>query len=489
MSKTPPDVLSAETPPHSPDIEAAVLGCAMIRDAEATALVVDACEPADFHVPQHRVILAAIVELQEWDVVPDLLTLTETLTASQQLDAAGGAGYLMDLLDGAFIPHLEQSLHGMRGLKWYTAQRTDYYLNLKIRAVASDPSLSDALRLERIAELVEAAGETQRGKAEILPAEPWMQATSEAFGEHADVKAILGVPLGMGRMDSILQGGWLPGNLYIIAGNSGMGKTSAVVQCVQHAATYGHPCGIISLEMTKEQLGVRFQSNESTCWGVDGGVPYLTILNHANPELPERLDTGQCDQVAAAKAALRSRPMFIHDAADCNFAEITRIVRRMVRKHGCRVVFIDYLQIIDWDSRLDTNTALERITKQAKSLAKRENVAIVLLSQLTKENERRGRQDARPVLGDLRGSGAIRQNADAIVFLHRPRYYECQRAGTHDDGTGEMELIVAKNRQGPNTVVKLLASLAVCRFHEPETRYGEAPPANGRNDHYEEHER
>jgi replicative DNA helicase len=460
-------------PPQSIDAEQAALGAALISRT-ATDAVVELLEREDFYLDAHRKLHEVITYLADRDQPVDTLSVSEELAKREQLEGAGGLAYLLTLTDS--VPTAAHVEHYARIVKRKSISRKLITAGQTIDELARNEELEADDLLNCAEEVVLAIG-TQRQAVPVYNARNLMLATLETYGATA-LAPERAVSTGFPGVDRRMQGGFLPGKVYLVAGRPSMGKSALAVELLLTAGRTKKPAALLSLEMPRADVGVRMQCADTALHDVRYGVPLTTVLNHANPELPDQLTETQQSLLAQAVERVVGYPLHIVDESDVTAGQIRALARRLVREQRIEMLVIDYLQIISWDPKAENeNAALTLIMKSLQATARKLGIALVVLSQLTRSNERRGGADLRPMLSDLRGSGMIEQVADAVMFIHRPQYYARQKAGQRDDGEGLVELIIAKNRQGAVGMVKLHGSLGRCRIYQPAAGHfeGHAP--------------
>jgi replicative DNA helicase len=270
----------------------------------------------------------------------------------------------------------------------------------------------------------------------------------EASDRYEDLQKasgrIIGVPSGFHDFDAMTCG-LQPGELIIIAARPSMGKTALALNMARNAAGAGYPVGFFSLEMSRASLVDRLVSSEA-------GVNSLKFRNG-------RFSGDDWDWITAAQEALHKLPVTIDDTPGLHYSEVRRRARRMVREHGTKILFIDYLQLMSGDSQNGRVEEVSSISRNLKSVARELNLPVICLSQLSRSCEQR--DNKRPRLSDLRDSGAIEQDADVVAFIYRDAVYT---KSTMDGGVAEVD--IAKQRNGPTGVIQLC-------FHARTIKFGE----------------
>jgi len=428
-------------PPNDIGTEQAVLG-AMLLDQDAAAQVFEILDETCFFKDAHRVIFLAALKLYQRNDPIDIVTMTEVLNAEDKIDAAGGAEYLADLV-GMVASPANAEHHAWIVRRKSILRKLIHSSTRTIERCYEEPDdLSDLLEeAEReIFHLMQ-----YRRTSEARPIGPILLDTFERLGElKANPGGVIGVPSGFTDLDRITSG-WQAGDMIVLAGRPSMGKTAFSLILARNAAVKGGaPVGFFSLEMSWCQLGQRFLSAES---GIDSDrlrsgfmQPDEWELRHS--KITQHLDTW----------------IFIDDTPGLSVTELRSRARRLCAQNSVGLIVIDYIGLMEYRGRYDTQQQkIAEISRHIKALAKDLNIPIIVLSQLSRAVETR-QGDKRPILSDLRDSGALEQDADVVLFIYRPGVYD-----GHTDPS-ETEIIIAKQRNGPTGVVKLYFDLKNGRF-------------------------
>lgn len=422
--------LAERVPPHNLDAEQTLLGC-MFLSSEAVEACLEVVGPDDFYRPAHARIFEAIVDLHGRGEPVDQITVADRLEATGNLDAAGGKPYLLDLAGmvlttGSAVVYAE------------IVKRTSMLRQL-IGAASHIATMSyeNPDDLDRVVEDSERAifeVTNKRVSSNFRGLDDLMRTGFDQIEQLYDHREhITGVPTGFKDLDSILAG-LHAGDLVIIAARPSVGKTAFALNIGVNAAKEGHPVAIFSLEMSSEQLVQRILCSEAR---IDS----------------QRLRTGYLKdsdwpQIMQAMGRLHNAPLWVDDTPAISILEVRAKARRLFRDKPGGLIIVDYLQLMQPQNRRSENRQVEiaDISRGLKILAKELEIPIVALSQLSRAVEQRAGK--RPMLSDLRESGAIEQDADVVMFIDRntdPR--------PDDDegrpGKGEAEIIVAKHRNGP----------------------------------------
>jgi replicative DNA helicase len=416
-------------PPHSVEAEQSLLGGLML-DQRAWDQVADVIDVSDLYRADHRLIFAAIAALVERNQPPDAVTVTEHLQRSGQLEAAGGVSYLARLVEDT---------PSAANIRAYARIVRDHALLRRLIEIGGDiaasahatEGLTAAEIVDRAEQRVfEIAERGQRSGSGFVALKQILPKTIDRldFLSHSP-NEITGVSTGFAEMDKWTSG-LQRGELVIIAGRPSMGKTSLAMNIAENAAV-GHkiPAAIFSMEMSAEQLSFR-------------------ILSSIGRIGQQRLRTGKLQdedwpRVDSAVAIMSDAPIYIDDSGALTPTEVRARARRLKREHGLGLIVVDYLQLMQVTGTVENRaTELSEISRSLKALAKELDVPVIALSQLNRGVEQR--QDKRPVMSDLRESGALEQDADLILLIYREEVYE-----KDTPRKGIADIIVAKQRNGP----------------------------------------
>jgi replicative DNA helicase len=421
--------------PHNVQAEQSVLGSAMSGErqlAEITALL----KTEDFYRPDHRLVYDAICELYLSSKPVDILTVADLLESKSLLEKAGGIAYISGLPDAipvmanamhyadlvrqkALLRRLLAAMDEVTGLCYDEANEADILLDVAAKRIYEIRENRDATGFESIKDIM---GRTVNELAAM------------ARGKIHDRY----VMTGFHALDRAL-GGLRPGALIIVAARPAMGKSAFALNIAQKAATlYDVPAAIFSLEMSKEEIGNRMLSAQS--------LVNARSLNTGD------LQGDDWDKIARALPPLYAAPIHIDDRSGTSVMEMISKCRQLKLENKLGLVVIDYLQLMSGsNSRSDSRQQeISEISRSLKIMARELNVPIIALSQLSRACE--ARSDKKPMLSDLRDSGAIEQDADIVMFLFRENYYDPNHMQLE---TEEAEVIIAKNRSGSTGSVHL----------------------------------
>lgn len=452
---------TGKLPPRDTELEEVVLGALMI-EKDAYMEVCDILTPESFYDPVHQKIYEAISQLGFNQKPIDLLTVTEQLRQNGELDNVGGALYVTQLT-ARVISGANVQFHARIIAQKFLARRLITFAS-KVESMAFDESNDvDDLLNQAEGELFEIS-QTQL-KREVMQIDPVLNAAVEQIQAAANRESGLsGLPSGFTDIDRITSG-WQNSDLIIIAARPAMGKTAFVLSMAKNMAIDNSiPVAIFSLEMSNVQLINRIISNACE---IEGG-----LIKSG------RLSNMDWDRLNSRLRTLYGAPLYLDETPALSVSELRTKARRLVRERGVKMILIDYLQLMNASGMKFGNREQEvsTISRSLKALAKELNIPIVALSQLSRANE--AREDKRPMLSDLRESGAIEQDADIVCFIHRQEYYN--KSGHDAEGndiTGQADFIIAKHRSGSTDTVTLRFKKDMTRFEDLEAGYRAARAA------------
>ena len=455
-SNTPIDPSFGHLQPQALDIEKAVLGALMV-DKDAFSMVSEVLHPETFYDPRHQKIYTAIQTLNMDEKPVDFMTVADQLERQGDLESVGGAPYIVELSSRvASSANIEYHAHIIA--QKYLARQLIHFAS-EIETKAFDPTVDvDELMQAAEGSLFELSRKNMR--QDFTQIDPVIKQAVDAITKaSANDGGITGIPSGYTKLDEVTSG-WQRSDLIIIAGRPAMGKTSFALSLAKNAAVdYKIPIGFFSLEMNNVQLFNRLISN--TC-----RIKGSKILNgQLAPDEWERLDKNLVQLTGA--------PIYIDDTPGLSVFELRTKARRLVREKGVQIIMIDYLQLMNANGMRFNNRQEEvsTISRSLKGLAKELDIPIIALSQLNRTVENRegqGIDGKRPQLSDLRESGAIEQDADMVVFVHRPEYYHILQDEKGNNLKGMAQIIIAKHRKGATKDVLLTFKGEYTTFLNPE---------------------
>jgi len=447
-----------KVPPQAKDLEEAVLGAIMLEKS-AFDTVVEILKPECFYSDGHQRIYRAMQGLQQKNQPIDILTVVEELKSREELDMVGGPYYVTKLTN-AVVSAANIEAHSRIILQKFI-QRELIRISGEIISDSYEDS-TDVFDLLDDAEskLFEITNNHLRKNFDSIDTVlvKTVQRIEDMRHRNED---ITGVPTGFSSLDRVTYG-WQSTDLIILAARPSVGKTAFALNLARNAClhpTKPTPIAFFSLEMSAGQLVQRILSAESEIW----------LEKIARGKLEEH----EMKQLyAKGIQRLAKAPMFIDDTAALNIFELRAKCRRLKNKHNIGMIIIDYLQLMSGSNDRNSNREQEisKISRDLKGLAKELQVPIIALSQLSREVEKRGAKDGNkiPQLSDLRESGAIEQDADMVMFLYRPEYYDITANEFGESNKGETHVRIAKHRNGTLETVKLRALLHIQKFTEWE---------------------
>ena len=457
--KSSPDLSTmvyGKLPPQAKELEEAVLGAIMLEKS-AFDSVVEILKPECFYVESHQRIFRAMQGLATKSMPIDLLTVVEELRTREELDITGGP-YFVTKLTNAVVSAANIEAHSRIILQKFI-QRELIRISGEIIGDAYEDS-TDVFDLldEAEGKLFEITNNHLRKNFDSIDTVlvKTIQRIEDMRNRHED---ITGVPTGFSSLDRITYG-WQQTDLIILAARPSVGKTAFALNLARNAAlhpTKPTPVAFFSLEMSSGQLVQRILSAESEIW----------LEKIARGKL-EEYEMKQLFQKGIQK--LSTAPIYIDDTAALNIFELRAKCRRLKNKHNIGMIIIDYLQLMSGAGDRGSNREQEisQISRSLKALAKELQIPIIALSQLSRAVETRKEGNKMPQLSDLRESGAIEQDADMVMFLYRPEYYDITSNEMGESNKGETHVRIAKHRNGSLETVKLKALLHIQKFIEDD---------------------
>lgn len=441
-------------PPQAKDLEEAVLGAVML-DKSAFDTVVEILKPECFYVDAHQRIYRAFQTLAQKSLPIDILTVVEELKIKEELEMVGGPYYVTKLTN-AVVSVANIEAHSRIVLQKFV-QRELIRISGEIISEAYEES-TDVFDLmddaeDKIFQITNNFLKTDYKEMSSALA----QAINRIDELRTKKEEISGVPSGFASMDRVTYG-WQPTDLIILAARPSVGKTAFALNLARNAAL--HPTkptavGFFSLEMSASQLVQRILSAESEI-------------------MMEKISRGKLEEYEYQQLntkgikRLEKAPIYIDDTAALNIFEFRAKARRLVNKHKVGLILIDYLQLMSGSNDNkggNREQEISTISRNLKALAKELNVPIIALSQLSRAVETR-KESKMPQLSDLRESGAIEQDADMVMFIYRPEYYEVMNNENGESTKGETHIRIAKHRNGSLETIKLRALLHIQKFEE-----------------------
>ena len=453
--------------PQALEVEKAVLGALMI-DRDAYLEVCDKLIPESFYEPRNQLVYEAIRGLSMEESPVDVLTVTDKLEKMGHLEEVGGPAYIAEL-SSKVATSANVEYHSSIVAEKYLARQMIHYVGVVGKKVFDETyDIKDVID-EADSILFELSKKNTKKEYSVL-APIIDQAVKIVEAAHANKGGLTGISTGFYKLDDMTCG-WQKSDLVIIAGRPAMGKTAFALSLAKNiAADQNIPMAFFSLEMSDVQLANRLMSNACQIEG-------------------KKLLSGQLDQEDWKRldknlSVLTEAPLYIDDTESLSVMELRTKARRLVKEHHVELIMVDYLQLMTASGMRYNNRQEEVsiISRSLKGLAKELNVPVLALSQLNRGVESRdGVEGKRPQLSDLRESGAIEQDADMVIFLHRPEYYGLLQS---EDGIfdyrGKAEVIISKHRKGATGIIMMDFKGEFTRFENPEdNRLGNRPPTDG----------
>ena len=436
-------------PPQAVELEQAVLGAMMI-DKKGVDDVIDVLSPETFYKTEHQHIYNAIYGLFKDSQPIDLLTVSDRLIKDGNLQVAGGEVYLINLT---------QKVSSSAHIEFHARIVLQKFIQRKLITISNDiiqeayDETTDVFDLldsaeAKLFEVSQGSLKRSSENAEGLVAQALLK-----IEKIAKQEGMSGIPSGFTRLDE-LTAGWQPSDLVILAARPGMGKTAFVMSMAKNMAIdFNIPVAIFSLEMSSVQLITRMISSET-------GISSSKLKKGD-------LEDHEWQQLKVKVQKLADAPIFIDDTPSLSIFDLRAKARRLASQHGVKIVIIDYLQLMTAGSSKgggNREQEISMISRNLKALAKELEIPVIALSQLSRAVETRG-GSKRPMLSDLRESGAIEQDADIVSFIFRPEYYGNTEwdDDEHTPCEGQAELIIAKHRNGglENVRLKFTGHLAL----------------------------
>lgn len=419
-------------PPQAIDLEEAVLG-AMMLEQNALTNVVDILKPEVFYKEAHQKIFSAIHQLFADSEPVDILTVTQKLQKNGDLDSVGGAYYISQLTNRiASAANVE--FHARIVLQKFLQRELIRISDIIIRESYEDSTdVFDIL--DKAEKELFAVSETNLRRNYADMPSLVKEAIKQIENSRDQEGHISGVPSGFSAIDRVTAG-WQKSDLIVLAARPGMGKTAFVLTMARNIAVdFKKPVAVFSLEMVGVQLVMRLIASESEL---------------ASEKLKRgQLEQYEWEQLNAKLSNLTDAPLYIDDTPALSIFELRAKCRRLKAQHDIQLVIVDYLQLMSGgnDKTGNREQEISNISRSMKSLAKELNIPIIALSQLSRAVETRG-GSKKPILSDLRESGAIEQDADMVCFIYRPEYYKIMEDEQGNSTEGLAEFIIAKHRNG-----------------------------------------
>ena len=442
------EVATGNKPPSAPDVEEAVLG-AMLIEPTTIDEAMEELSPSCFYVPKHRMIYEAMSELVNEHSAVDLVTVSAKLREKGNLEEVGGAVFLSDLSQkvGA-AAHIEQYI---KYLKQKTIQRDLITASYQILSEAYDDSVKVDDLIDSAQSKVYAAIQNNV-KKDVQEIGSVINTAMNDIQEMQNTEGLSGVPSGFETIDRITMG-WQRSDLIILAARPSIGKTAFALNLARNAAVqHNMPVGFFSLEMSAIQLAKRLMTSESglSADKIKGG---------------SKLEPFEWEQLEYKLRDLSKAPLYIDDTASIPVMEFRTKAKTLVKQKGVRIIFVDYLQLMQGPAELRGMREQEvaAISRTLKATAKELNVPIIALSQLSRQAVQRSGGGGKPQLSDLRESGSIEQDADMVIFIHRP---DALGLSENPEDKELTQIIIAKHRNGQTAEINMRFKSEQVRFVE-----------------------
>lgn len=447
--------LNGKTPPQATELEQAVLG-ALLLDSNALFTVIESLRTDYFYKIEHQIIYNSIRTLFEQSKQVDLMTVVQQLSKEGRLEEVGGAYYVTSLTN-----HVTSAAH----IEYHIRILSEKFIQRELIRISTE-TISDAY--EETTDVIDLLDKTEQKMLEISDknfrsdyhsmSEVMMEAYTEIEDSQGKDGNLSGLPTGYIDLDRHTSG-FHPGTLIILAARPAMGKTAFALSIARNMAIdYNKPIAFFSLEMTRVELAMRLISSEAR---MDG----------RKLKSGKKLEAWEKEQLMSKTQVLTQAPIYIDDTPQLTIFELRAKCRRLKKSHDIQMVFIDYLQLMqggtDGNKNGNREQEISYISRQLKALSKELEVPVLALSQLSRAVETRG-GDKKPMLSDLRESGAIEQDADIVMFIYRPEYYGIDQ-DEHGETAGMADIILAKHRAGSTGEVRLRFLSDFVRFENPES--------------------
>jgi len=421
-------------PPQSIEAEQSVLGALMI-DKNAIIKIADLVN--DFYKNSHGKIYKTMLYLYEHHEPIDLLSLSNRLKETGEMEQVGGRSYLASLANS--VPTAANIVHYAKIVAKKSVLRKLIDNASQIVSSAYDETGEIDKTLDEAEQKIFSVSQ-KHIRQDFTPVKPILEEAFDRIDElHKNKGKLRGVPTGFADLDNILAG-LQKSNLIILGARPSVGKSSLGLDLVRHAATKEKiPVGIFSLEMSKEEVIDRLICAEAN----------IDLWKLRTGRLSDSGENDDFSRIGHAMGVLSEAPIFVDDSANINVMEMRTMARRLQAEHGLKMLVIDYLQLMEGRGKTDNRVQeVSEISRSLKGLARELNIPIVALSQLSRGIE--SRTDQRPKLSDLRESGSIEQDADVVLFIYRE-----DKTKTDSENKNIAEIMIAKHRNGPIGSVRL----------------------------------
>ncbi len=427
------------------EAERSVIGALLLND-ELVHAVSEILRPADFYSIAHREIYSTILSIIQAQKRVDLLTVQDELTKNDKIDSVGGIGYLMSLQEDIPAMGMIEQHAGIIREKAILRELIESATHIISNCYSQDDKNIEAVLDEAEKTIFEISN--KKSNQSFIQLDIWLRKTFQHLSDiKGNSKGITGIPAGYKKLDEMTCG-FQKGDLLILAGRPSMGKTGIALCMAEHAAQSGASVGFLSLEMSAEQITLRLLSSKS-------GIPHHFIRNAT-------ISSQEWVELTNVAARLAEMKLYIDDSPMVSIMDVRTKARKLKIEQSLDFLVIDYLQLLHSTKKHENrHQEVSEISRSLKALAKELNIPILALSQLSRAVD--SRMDKRPMLSDLRESGAIEQDADLIMFLYRDVVYNPET-----ENPALTELIVGKQRNGPTGTIYLDFVRELTKFEDSQ---------------------
>jgi replicative DNA helicase len=440
--------MTKEMTPYNIEAESSVLGSILISSLEVMDEITSVISADDFYRTAHKDIYNSMIELYKKNINIDSVTLIEQLQKNNKLEKVGGIAYITNLCN--YVPSAKNCINYAKIVKEKSIQRKLFNAGNMITSLATESKDINQTLAEAEKIMIDISKDSSGDDSIQEPIDRMLdtfKALEERYNNREEGKC-LGIDTGYKDLNKIL-GGFQKSDFIIIGGRPAMGKTAfALNLATKISAKFNKPVAIFSLEMSKQQLDERLL----------GALACVDLQKIREGNLTDK----EWEKLTQKFSILSNAPLYVNDEPYLTPQILKRRARRLKREKGIELIVIDYLQLMAGDRRTENKQQeVSEISRQLKLLARELDIPIIALSQLSRGLE--ARQDKRPIMSDIRESGAIEQDADLVMFLYRDEYYN---ENTQDKNIAEV--IISKHRKGATGTVKLFYKKEFCAFADLE---------------------
>ena len=440
LKATPVNKIDGKLQPQAIEIEKAILGALMI-DNESLSDAIDSLQAEYFYVPKHQKIFEAIVNLFNNTKPVDILTVSEELKKLEYFNDIGGLAYISELTNNVSSASNTEFHARIIAEKFIKRSLINIARNITGDAFDDSVDIFDLLNNAESELFTVTEGTLRKSYDKMSSLIKGALENIEVLRSKED--GLSGIPSGFTNLDRVTSG-WQKSDLIICAARPGMGKTAFALTMARNISIeHSFPIGFFSLEMSSEQLVNRLIASEAELGS--SKLRKGDLADHEMVQLHEKIKD------------LSEAPIFIDDTPGLTIFELRAKARRLVKNHNVKIIIIDYLQLMNAGGNSgNREQEISTISRSLKGIAKELKIPVIALSQVNRGVENRtGIGSKRPMLSDLRESGAIEQDADIVTFIYRPEYYKIYEWDNGDDSRGQAEIIIAKHRNGSLKNVRL----------------------------------